>query len=439
MPAFALAMPTIPAAVFLPSLYSTELGLAAAGTALLIARASDVVTDPLVGFYSDRWRTTWGRRKPWILIGALIAGLALIRLFQPPASVTFAYVLLWSVLLYLGWTLVSIPYSAWGAELSPDYQERSRITAAREGATILGIFAAGTVPVLAATAGQSERDALAAISWLAVAVGLPSIMALLTLVPDRTTQEETRRPIADFRSIAANRPFVRLLTAWLINGLANGIPSTLFILYLEHRLEADQTERGVLILAYFLFAVAAIPGWLWLTNRVGKHRAWCLAMIMTSAAFIWVPFIPPGAIGLFAVICVITGLGLGADLAIPPALQADVVDYDTLKTRQQRAGLFFALWGMATKLALALAVGLTFPALATFGFDPKAGSSAAGLMALAVIYGAVPVVLKVAAIGLVWDFPITAARQALIRRRIETLAARRTKADAASLKSVDRQ
>lgn len=429
-------MPTIPAAVFLPSLYSTELGLAAAGTALLLARASDVVTDPLVGMFSDKWRSVWGRRKPWILIGAIIAGFALVRLFQPPSGVTFVYVMVWSVLLYLGWTLVSIPYAAWGAELSTDYQERSRITSAREGATILGIFAAGTVPVIAAMSGQSERDALAAISWLAVGVGLPSVIALLMVVPDRSVAANSAQIENSVRSITRNKPFIRLLTAWLINGLANGIPSTLFILFLEHRLQADQTERGVLILAYFLFAVAAIPMWLWLTSRLGKHRTWCVAMIMTSAAFIWVPFIPPGAVGAFAVVCVITGLGLGADLAIPPALQADVVDFDTLKTGQRRAGLFFALWGMATKLALALAVGLTFPLLAYFGFDPTGPSAPEALLALAVIYSAIPVVLKLVAIRLVWDFPITAARQALIRRRIDALTARRMMAESDGLEFV---
>ena len=423
-------MPTIPAAVFLPSLYSTELGLAAAGLALLIARSFDVVTDPIVGALSDRCRPAWGRRKPWILAGAIVAGFSLIRLFQPPDAVSFGYVLLWSVLLYLGWTLVSVPYSAWGAELSPDYQDRTRITSAREGATVLGIFAAGTVPIIASAVGQTERDALAAISWLAVIVGAPAIAILLFRVSDPLPAVvERQRPIAVRKAvmeILANKPFVRLLAAWLINGLANGIPSTLFLLFLEHRLQADQSERGILILVYFLFAVATIPAWLWLSGWIGKHRTWCWAMIATSAAFVWAPFLAPGNVLAFGVICAVTGMGLGADLALPPALQADVVDFDTLKTGRQRAGLFFALWGMATKLALALAVGISFPVLDYFGFDPAGGSSAAGLLSLAVIYAAVPVVLKIVSIGLVWNFPITAARHALIRRRIDRLARRQT-------------
>lgn len=434
LPGFALAMPTIPAAVFLPSLYGTELGLAAAGTALLAARASDVLTDPLVGTLSDRWRTRWGRRKPWIMAGALIGGWSLIRLFQPPEGVTAGYVLIWSILLYLGWTMINVPYTAWGAELSGDYHERARITSAREGVMVFGIFAAGTVPVWAAGAGLTERDGLAIISWMAIALGGPFILLALWQVPDqlpaRTQAAASDPPMtwhtlrATVRAVIGNRPFVRLLAAWFINGLANGIPSTLFLLYLEHRLLADQAERGVLILVYFLCAVLAIPAWLGLSRRVGKHRTWCSSMILTCVAFAFVPAIAPGDVWSFAAVCVITGIGLGADLAIPPALQADVVDFDTLRTGQRRAGLFFALWGMATKLALAAAVGIAFPALAAFGFDPQGGSSQSGLVALGVIYAAIPVVLKAVAIGIVWSFPITAERHRVIRLRLEALSRR---------------
>jgi len=156
-------------------------------------------------------------------------------------------------------------------------------------------------------------------------------------------------------------------------------------------------------------------------DRRGLKLACAPDTFLGAAAFVLVPLIDKGAIGPFAIVCAITGMGLGADLALPPALQADVVEFDTLRTGKRRAGLFFALWGMATKLSLALAVGLAFPALAAFGFDPKGGSTETGLLALGVIYAAVPVVLKVVAIGLVWNFPITAARQAVIRKRIEAL------------------
>jgi glycoside/pentoside/hexuronide:cation symporter, GPH family len=433
LPGFALAMPTIPAAVFLPSLYGAELGLAAAGAALLLARASDVITDPLVGALSDRWRSKFGRRKPWIFWGALLGGFSLIMLFQPPEQVTTGYVTLWAVLLYLGWTMINVPYTAWGAEMSGDYNERVKITSSREGVMLLGIFAAGTVPVWAASAGMSERDALAIISWMAVILGGPFILAMLWRVPDPLPRDAApttaflswSNTVAAVRRLSSNKPFLRLLAAWLINGLANGIPSTLFLLFLQFRLQADQAERGILILVYFLAAVLAIPVWSALSKKYGKHRAWCFAMILTCAAFAWVPLLEPGQILAFGVVCVVTGMGLGADLALPPALQADVVDFDTLRNRENRAGLFFALWSMVTKLSLALAVGITFPLLAALGFDPKAETnSETALWSLAVIYAWVPVVLKLVAIALVWAFPITPARQRLMRKRLDRLAMR---------------
>jgi Na+/melibiose symporter-like transporter len=183
-------------------------------------------------------------------------------------------------------------------------------------------------------------------------------------------------------------------------------------------------ERGVLILAYFLTAIAGIPLWLRLSRRHGKHRVWCWAMLLACAAFVWVPFLESGAIAAFFVICIVTGFALGADLALPPAMQADVVDYDTLRTGQERAGLFFALWSMSTKLAGAGAVGVAFPLLAAFGFVPGQGNEASALLALAVIYALVPTVLKTSAICLMWSHPITVRRQQIIRRRLDKIAER---------------
>ncbi len=426
LPGFVFAMPTLPVAISLPTMYSAELGLAAAGLALLIARAFDVVTDPAVGALSDRWQPRWGRRKPWIVAGALVGGVSLIQLFQPPPGVSFAYVTVWSLLLYVGWTMVSIPYNAWGAEMSTDYHQRTRITSAREGAMLLGILLASALPAAAVGLGMTEREALALLSWLAVSLGGPFVAWMLIKVPDPLPREAApsraefswTRLKAEALIVVENHPFRRLIGAWFINGLANGIPSALFLLFLDHRLQAGPGQRGALILMYFLCAVVAIPAWLALSKRHGKHRVWCWAMMMACAAFAWVPLLAPGDIWLFALVCAVTGFALGADLALPPALQADVVDLDVARTGRNRAGLFFALWGMATKLALAGAIGIAFPALAFFGFDTDGGGTPRGLFALAVIYSLVPVVLKVVAIALVWNFRKSMEGQGSLRRDV---------------------
>jgi GPH family glycoside/pentoside/hexuronide:cation symporter len=120
---------------------------------------------------------------------------------------------------------------------------------------------------------------------------------------------------------------------------------------------------------------------------------------------------------LFAIVCVVTGMALGADLALPPAIQADVVDYDRWRNKQERTGLQFALWGMSTKLALALSVGIALPALDAFGFDANSPKQD-GIMALIVIYAVVPVVIKLIAILVVWNFPLTPQKLTVIQHRL---------------------
>ncbi len=430
LPALALAMPTIPAYVYLPTFYAETLGLGltATGTVLLLARMLDVITDPMVGILSDRFPTRWGRRKPWILVGGMLAAIALVQLFQPPAAVTTAHLLIWSVILYLGWTMVAVPYTAWGAELSTDYHERSRITGAREGAMIVGVIGASSMPPIATALGYNQQQGLAAVAWLAIAIGAPAIAVLLWRVREIVGRPDRSRgsagPLSASREILSNRPFVRLLSAWFINGLANGLPAVLFLLYLKHGLGVGAVVQGVFILAYFVSGVAAIPLWLRLSARFGKHRAWCAAMVLACLAFVWVPLLAPGDLVAFFVICVVTGMALGADLALPPAMQADVVDLDSLRTGKRRAGAFFALWSMATKLALACAVGLAFPALDMLGFDANGTNDRTTILVLAILYAGVPTLLKIVAIVVTWNHPITAKRQALIQkamnRRVRT-------------------
>lgn len=423
LPALVVALPTIPVYIHLPALYGVELGLglAATGFILLIARAFDTVTDPLIGALSDRYGFRGSRRKPWIAAGAVIAGLGLYKLLNPPATVDGLYLLCWSVVLYAGWAMVSIPYMAWGAELSADYDERTRITSWREGLALLGIVAAGGLNTLTASLGWSESESIGALAWIAIAGGIVAFPLLLRYVPEsrsapaiapRAAEGGWRRGLV---SLARNRPFVRLLAAWFLNGLANGIPAALFFLYLEHGLGAGERERPLFVLIYFVAAGAAIPLWQRLSRRLGKHTAWCWAMIAACAAFAAVPLIPAGGYAAFAVVCIVTGMALGADLALPPAIQADVVDYHALRTGRARAGLQFALWAMSTKLALAAAVGLALPALDAFGFEPAA-PDAAGKSALVVIYALVPVVIKIMAIAVMWGFPLTPDKQATIRR-----------------------
>lgn len=419
-PGFALAIPLVPVFTFLPTLYARDagLGLARTGSILFLARILDFVLDPLIGLGSDRLRTPLGRRKPWIMVGAVAAGAALVALFSPPAGAGSWYLLLWLALLYVGFTSVQVPYTAWGAELAQDYNERTRITGMREGLTLAGIVATGALPVIVALAGLPERSGMIAIAWLAILCGGPTIAILVWRVPETAPAASVVPRALRLRAVVANRPFLRLFCAWFVNGLATGLPAVLFPLYLQQGLQAGQTARGVMIFAYFAAGCGAIPLWLILSRHFGKHRVWCGAMVMAMAAFVWVPLLSPGDEAAFFVICLVTGAALGADLVLPPAMQADVVDLDQLRTGEARAGFYFAIWGMGTKLALGTAAGGAFLALDRLGFDPNGVNGRGALFALAAIYALAPVVLKAGAVALVWNYPLTAKRQAIIRRRL---------------------
>jgi Na+/melibiose symporter-like transporter len=426
-PAVPLAVLLLPLYVTLPTYYAKDLGVgfAAVGAVLMLTRLWDVVTDPAIGLLSDRTGGRLGRRKPWMLAGVPIVVLAVWLLFAPPFGVSALHLLIWTVVLYLGGTMILLPYSAWGAELSPDYHERSRITAAREMAVIAGTVLALAVPALL---GMPRVAVMEATAWaLTLVLPLTVLLAVLCL-PDKrhpAPRGERAAPLnrEALRVLWGNRPFRLLIGAHFINGIAYGLPATLFLLFVEEVLRRPEWAWPLLGV-YFASAVAGVPLWLWLSRRIGKHQAWRIAMGLAAGTFWTAMLMGEGDVYAFLALCIFTGVPLGAELALPPSMQADVVDLDTLRTGQRRAGVFFAAWGMATKIPLALAVGIAFPILSLAGFEQDGGpQSETALLTLAALYSLGPVVIKLTAIWLLRGYPIDADEQRRIRDRIAAQAA----------------
>jgi Na+/melibiose symporter-like transporter len=406
LPAAPLAVVGLPLNVFLPAFWAETMGLSLAlvGGVLLATRLSDVVTDPLIGWLSDRTTGRFGRRRPWIVAALPIGGPALWYLFVPPEGAGALHLFVCASLLYLAWTMIAVPHAAWGAELSTDYAERTSIAGWREGFAIVGVLVSAALPALLAS--PAPGAALRALAATTLAFAPPALLLMLLLVPEPAVPPRPKL-LGGMRAALENRPFRLLLGAWAVNGVANGLPAALFLLVVRDVL-ASPERAGLLLFVYFLCAIAAVPVWAVVARRIGKHRAWAAAMLMACGVFVLVPFLGAGDWGLFLAICVVSGAGLGADLALPPAMQADVVDLDELNTGFPRAGIFFAAWSMAQKLGNALAVGLGLPLL-----------DALGPTSLPYLYALVPVALKLVAIGLVWRFPIDAAEQRRIRAAIE--------------------
>ncbi|WP_127142883.1 MFS transporter [Pelagibacterium montanilacus] len=421
-PALPMAALALPLYVIVPTFYSETLGLslAAVGAALLWIRIADGFTDPLVGWLADRITLPAGRRRSLFALSLPVTALGAFMLFNPPPDAGIAYLVIWGLVVTTGYTLTGIPFTAWGAELETAYARRNRVVGVREGFTVLGTVLAIAIPLGVGALSGSEAQGLTVLG-AAVAVALLSLGALaFRVVPEPRPVSRTRVTLgAGLAIMAGNKPFVRLILAYFVNGLANGIPATLFLYFVSDRLGAPEL-RGPLLLLYFLCGVAGIPLAIAAAARFGKHRAWCVAMAAACLVFAVVPFIAPGNVVAFAAVCVGTGVLLGFDLTLPGSMQADVIDVDTDRSGEQRSGLYFAAWSLATKLSLALGVGLVLPILDAVGFVPGAGApDARPAVILAGLYAWLPIVLKLGAIALMWTFPLDAAGQEALRQRID--------------------
>jgi Na+/melibiose symporter-like transporter len=442
LPSLPLAALTLPTYVFLPTFYAETLGLgvSSVGFVLLVARFWDVLVDPLIGVVSDLTSSRFGRRKPWIVLGAPLVTIAMWLLFVPAEGVGVVHLVVWSIVLNTGWIMMIIPMTALGAELAEEYHERSRVAGWREGVTVLGTVVALGLPYALGHADAKQPGPALEVMAVTCAILIPlTVLGLALRVPDapvtfrRTAAAAARAApwrrvgsgvaafVRGLAPVLRNQPFRVLISAYLLNGIANSLPATVFLLYVGYVLDAP-AEAGAFLFAYFVSGVVTAPVWVVLSRHIGKHRAWMVGLGWASAVFVWTPFVGAGDTLLFTLIVIGSGMALGADLILPSAMQADVIDVDTFETNEAdgrgRAGLFFALWGTATKLALALAL-LSFPLLGLAGFADRADEMPhSARVMLIVIYGVLPVVFKMCAFLLMLRYPLTAERQAELRRGI---------------------
>lgn len=410
LPAIPMAALTLPVAIYLPAFYAADMGLdlATVGICLLIARLWDAVTDPAVGILSDHTPHRFGKRKIWIAAGILPTVVSAWFLLVPGETTTPFYLIIWSCLLYTGWTMVVIPLNALGAEMSKNYYERVKITAWREGFTILGVLAALSLINLLALGGETEEEnALHLIAYFVIAALPLTFIVFWWKVKEIPISKPGKLTLRKGLQVLRNNgPFRRLIIAYLLNGTANAVPATIFLFFVEHAIGLPE-YAGFFLFCYFASGVIGIPFWTYVSRHSSKHTAWCYSIGFACIIFSTLPFIiSEGDFGLFLTICLLTGFSVGADLALPAAIQADVIDVDRIDSGRERAGLYFALWGMTTKLALALAAGIFLPLLEMTGFDAETGGN---ISALPYFYAFVPIALKITAMLLMWRFPLDEA------------------------------
>jgi glycoside/pentoside/hexuronide:cation symporter, GPH family len=430
----------LPIALYIPAFYSQNLGLSLAvvGALIALSRVTDVFTDPPIGVASDRWETRFGRRKPWMVFGAPLMLVSLWMLFVPSSSFAIAlwgalggdgvsnlYLFVWISLLYLSFTLVDLPYRAWGAELSPDYDERSRVTGWREafgyGGTLMALF----IPLILASAFGMAGPANA-LYGLAVAViisipllFLPGLIWVKEL-PKRVSQEARVGWKRGLKIVWANGPYRRLVISLVFFVAAVSMTASLSFFFVASVMEETFERYALFILAYYLSSSAAIPIWFKISSRLGKHKTVVLGVAWLSLWSAFIPLLGPGHYWLFFLIMILKGSAIGALVFLPASMAADVVDLDTLRTGEQRTGLYFSLWGMVNKGAVALGVLLATNGVAFFGFDPSSPvNTDTAKMALAWLYSIIPAAVACVALPLLWNYPLSKERQERMRNHIE--------------------
>jgi len=440
LPAFALAVVGIPVYVYIPKFYTDVVGIniTLLGYLLFGVRLFDALTDPLFGYLSDRTRTPFGRRHPYIVVGSVFVAGAMYLLFNPPhagPSYETVWFGVWIYALFLFWTAVVVPYESLGPEITFDYDERTSLFGLRDGFLIAGTLAAASSPAAVEALFSLAADAdgeRAKFFWISV-IYAPLVIGscwLCAFVVRELPQTEKRRAaslLTGLQRVLQNKPFLILLVAYTISAVGNNLPATLILFYVEYVLESDLADFFLLL--YFLTGIIFLPGWIRLAHRVGKKTAWLGSMAVNTGAFFGVFFLGSGDVMIYGILVFVSGIGFGATLAIPSAIQADVIDYDELFTGQRREGQYIGLWSISKKLAAALGVGAGLTILGMSGYQPNIEQSETVRLTLRALYALVPSLCNLIAFLIALAYPITGDLHRDIRKAIEDRRAGKTVSD----------
>lgn len=414
----------------LPGLYAkySHIPLTLLGTILVVTRILDAVIDPFIGYLSDRTRSRFGRRKPWIVAGGLVSIVATYFAFRPSGTTGALYFLIWSTLLYIGWTLIEIPHTAWINDVTNDYDDRSRIVSYRYLAGLIGFalfLATPLLPIFPTT--EMTPSALALTGWILIALLPLTMVFAFRCVPMRGHQVPAAgswRSIWD--ELRNNRPLWSYLALRAANGLSTGMIASLYFFYLDRYLGL-LSRFSYLNLSAMAFGFIGSSVWLGVMYRIGKHRALAAsscAVILTLVAF---ALLKPGphAFAVALVVWMTSSLGTTGVETASYALLSDVADYGTLKSGESRAGNYWALQALMQKVTIAAGGGLALIIIGLFGFDPRGANGPVAMHGFFLTFIFIPMALNVLAVIVAWRFPIDRRRHDVIRRRIEAREKRR--------------
>ncbi len=428
-PTFAGAAVAIPILIHMPKFYSDTI-LVPVGwiaMAIAVARALDAITDPAMGWLSDRTRGRFGRRAPWIALGVPLCALSLVALFAPPLELTPARAGVWFTvtfgLYFFFHAVYEIPYQGLGLELTPNYHERSSLFSWRMAFAIAGTLVASAAPGVLQALGVADprvQMRMVAVAYAAILVALFGLMVATVREHPEFAARPSNPLVPGVRRALRNRPFRILFLTFVIGSLPSAIPALLVPFYTHYVIQPENPSGALalFLVLYFASGFVFLPMWVWAAQRFGKLEAWLASFGIGITAGIALFFCGPGDLWWVAALHVWAGIGFGAGGLLVPAMQADVVDYDELHTGKRREAQFAAFWAIVPKLVAIPGAALPIAALAAIGYVPNQPQSPQVQLGIRVVYALVPAAFSIASFFLARLYPISERVHAEIREGI---------------------
>ncbi len=398
------------------------LGAALAGTALLAGKIWDGAIDPFIGALSDRTRSRMGRRRPWMLAGAITILVLMAVMFTNPhiasQGLLFVWVLVIYILMVAAYSIINIPYGSLTPELTKDYDERTTLNAFRMSFAVVGTFV-GTQAVGPVRALFESQDR----GWTAVGIVMGAVIMVTALITFFTVREgkraveEAREQQGLWKTYAAalkNKPFVLALVTYMLHMMGTNIVQAALLFYYKYivwNANGGAAADGEFAFALMFFIVAAflcIPVWTLVSKRIGKKWSYNLGMGLFAVAVLAVFFLAVGRGPWFLrVVMAIAGIGYSTNYVMPYAIIPDTVELDYARNGVRREGVFYGLWNFVNQLGVAFALALNGWVLGWFGYVPNVAQAPLSRLGIRLLVGPIAAVFVVVGIAVLSFYPIT--------------------------------
>jgi len=400
-----------------------------AGLTVLVGGIWDAINDPLVGLLSDRTRTRWGRRRPFLLFGALPYGVTFLLMWLVPPIENQLLKALYYALVYILFdtaaTVVSCPYYALTPELTLDHDERTSLTSYRMFISIIAGLLTAIGFALVLDASPDERSAFQVMGALCAGIFTASILIAFLGTRERVGfQVETPpSPRESLRFVVQNRVWWYTLGMRIMSWIPVDVASAVFAYFLIYWIGMQAMEASLVQAVLLASAAVSLPIVLWMTRRWEKKTAFIIATVSWAVVMLGLLVIPQGARGAVYPVAVLVGPGIAAAHALPTAMSADALDVDELNSGKRQEGIYSGFEVFVRKISTKLVLAALGPILAWSGYVERAAQQTArALTAIRFFIAVVPAIILFGAVAVAWHYPLTrqhhrAIQKELARRR----------------------